>query len=266
MIGQSAVPDPSVPPANFWVIAKRRREAGIALLALLLIIAGLGIGLAAVGTFWQTWAQREKEAELLFIGEQYRRALLSYARATPPEMPRMPRALDDLLLDQRQGPVPVRHLRRLYADPFSGKADWGLVRDAEGGIVGIFSQSMQKPLKTANFPDALKAFAHAPSYRQWVFSVGEAVPVARAAAASAGDRGAVPSRAIAAGEAASAGDGPARADEVADRARLELITSCQKGMERDYQACSSAAQGDGGRLHACLDEMTRRHRACLAGS
>lgn len=244
-----------------------RREAGTVMFALLLLIAGLGVGMAALGTLWQTQAQREKEAELLFIGEQYRRALLSYAQASPPGAARRPRDLESLLLDPRASPLPRRHLRRLYADPFTGDADWGLVRDAQGGIVGIFSQASGKPMKTAHFPEPLKAFAQANSYQQWLFAVAEGgqnqavqegVPAGGELDTLAG--GATP------GESLAAADELAPVRTVIDRARIERIVACQKAMEQDFTACSSAAQGDAGYLLACLDDMTLRHRTCLADS
>ena len=35
----------------------------------------------------------------------------------------------------------MRHLRRLYADPITGNADWGLISAPDGGIAGVFSHS-----------------------------------------------------------------------------------------------------------------------------
>jgi len=259
-------PDVSRARHDLAMNAVLRREAGIAMFALLLLIAGLGVGLAALGTLWQTQTQREREAELLFIGEQFRQALLSYARASPPGAPRAPRELEDMLLDARTSPVTHRHLRRVYRDPFSGNTDWGLLRDAQGGIVGIFSQATGKPLKTANFPAALKTFTHAETYRQWLFAIDERGqdPTAQEGVAAGGGADTLAAGA-APGENAAAAGGLAPERTVFDRARVEHIVACQQAMERDFTACSSAARGDAGRLHACLDDMTSRHRECLAG-
>ncbi|MDD3529727.1 MAG: type II secretion system protein [Gallionellaceae bacterium] len=142
-------------------------ERGFTLIGLLFLVAGLGVGMAALGTVWQTAAQREKEKELLFAGTAYRRAIASYWRASP-GLPRLPATLDELLLDPRF-PHVVRHLRRRYADPMTGGPEWGLVRDAAGGIVGVYSLSERRPLKAAGFASELAAFEDAGSYRDWVF-------------------------------------------------------------------------------------------------
>lgn len=138
------------------------------LLALLFILAALATGMAAVGTVWTTVAQREKEAELLFVGEQYRRAIESYQQRGPGSEKPYPPSLEALLQDPRF-PMPVRHLRRLYPDPMTGRPEWGLVRDAQGGIVGVHSLGEGAPIKTAGFTAIQEGFESASSYRDWVF-------------------------------------------------------------------------------------------------
>lgn len=144
------------------------RHAGFTLIGLLFLIAGLGVAMAALGTVWQTTVQREKEAELLFIGEQYRKALASYRRATPGTVKTYPASLEDLLRDPRF-PNTVRHLRRVYRDPMTGDKEWGVARDAANGIVGVYSLSEKAPRKRAGFAAGLEAFADAKQYRDWVF-------------------------------------------------------------------------------------------------
>jgi type II secretory pathway pseudopilin PulG len=51
---------------------RRGRQAGFTYVAVLILLAVLSAGLASVGTMWHTQAQREREEELLFIGEQFR--------------------------------------------------------------------------------------------------------------------------------------------------------------------------------------------------
>lgn len=143
------------------------RQGGFTLLAVLFMVAALGVGMAAVGTAWETAARREKEAELLFVGNQYRHAIERYQQATPGGIKTYPKRLEDLLMDRRF-PQTVRHLRRLYADPLTGKSEWGLVKDGEG-ITGVYSLSRDTPMKQANFTAAYKAFEGAASYSDWTF-------------------------------------------------------------------------------------------------
>src|SRR5687768_14354021 len=58
------------------------KQTGFSYISLLLMVAISGIGLAMIGQVWHTEAQREKEKELLFIGEEFSMALASYAKAS----------------------------------------------------------------------------------------------------------------------------------------------------------------------------------------
>lgn len=118
----------------------------------------------------QIAAQREKEQQLLFAGQQYRRAIASYYATVAPGSARsFPASLEDLLNDNRF-PTPVHHLRRLYPDPFTGKTDWQLVREGDR-IVGIHSADPREPLKKTGFPRSLSHFENSASYSDWVFRV-----------------------------------------------------------------------------------------------
>lgn len=147
-----------------------RRQGGFTLLGLLFLVAGLGVAMAAFGTVWHSAAQREKERDLLFVGDQYRRAIESFwSVPLPVGTPRrLPKHFAELLLDPRF-PNTVRHLRRLYRDPMTGGAEWGLLKGPDGGIAGVVSLSDGKPFKRANFPSAYARFEDAQSYRDWVF-------------------------------------------------------------------------------------------------
>ncbi len=147
---------------------------GVAYLLVLFAVAALGLTAAGTGQVWQTVAQRERETELLFVGEQFRQALAAYRDRSPEGTPSAPASLDDLLEDRRQ-PVPLRHLRRVWRDPMNPQGEWGLVR-AGGRIVGIHSLHDAPPLRT-RFEPRDAAFAGAASVMQWVF-----VPPPRAAA------------------------------------------------------------------------------------
>lgn len=138
---------------------------GFTYLTILFVVAVMGVGLALVGTMWNTSAKREREAELLQIGGEYRKAIERYYLSGPRQYPR---ALSDLVQDPRQ-PGVVRHLRKLYADPVSGKSDWGLVRADDGGIAGVYSLSEETPLKSGGFAVRDAAFEGKAKYSEWQF-------------------------------------------------------------------------------------------------
>lgn len=128
----------------------------------------MGAALASTGALFSHEAQREKERELLFVGSQFRQAIESYYRHSPGTNA-WPRTLDDLIEDKRF-PMPQHHLRRVYLDPLTGKADWKLVATPDGaGFMGVYSPSEQAPIKTGNFDAADAAFEDAKKYAQWQF-------------------------------------------------------------------------------------------------
>ena len=142
-----------------------RRVAGFTYMTILFIVAIMGAGLALVGEVWHTAAMREKEAELLHVGNQYRKAIQRYYLSGPRQYPR---TLDDLLKDPRK-PTVERYLRRLYPDPVTGRAEWGIVKAPDGGIMGVHSLSADPPLKSANFAVRDREFTGAPAYSEWKF-------------------------------------------------------------------------------------------------
>jgi len=142
---------------------------GSAYLWMLFFVAMLGVGLAVAGETWSLGARREREQQLLAIGEEFRQALRSYRRAQFGGAARQyPADLEDLLRDNRF-PGIQRHLRRIYRDPMTGKAEWGLVRRG-GRIVGVYSLSQDKPLKQHGFEPEHGGFAGAEKYSDWVFT------------------------------------------------------------------------------------------------
>jgi len=127
-----------------------RRQRGFTYLAALILVALLGGGLAAYGEMASHARQREKEAELIWIGNQFREAIGLYYQRSPGAVKRYPEELEDLL-DDRRFLARQRYLRRIYADPMTGKAAWGLVQAPEGGVAGVYSLSEGVPAKIAVF-------------------------------------------------------------------------------------------------------------------
>jgi type II secretory pathway pseudopilin PulG len=143
-------------------------DAGFVYLGLLVFIAIVGIGLSATGVVFHQQGQREKEAQLLFAGDEIRRAIGLYYDKSPGGIKQFPRALDDLLLDRRY-PGVQRYLRRVYVDPMTGSKDWVFISAPDGGIRGVHSSSPARPLKTDNFPHGYDNFKNKDAYAEWQF-------------------------------------------------------------------------------------------------
>lgn len=144
-----------------------RFQHGFTYLALLFMVATVGAGLAVAGVDWHTMQQREKEAELLFIGQEFRKAIALYYYRTPGGAYEYPKSLEELLEDHRF-PSVQRYLRRIYRDPLTNQAQWGLIQSGDGRISGVRSLSEGQPLKTDNFPAALP-FEGKRRYSEWEF-------------------------------------------------------------------------------------------------
>lgn len=148
-----------------------RQVRGFAYIALLAALAVLMLLLARAAPDIAQAAQREREAELLFVGKQFRNAIASYYERSPQGNHQYPDKLAQLLQDNR-ALKPARHLRRIYLDPMTGDTEWGLLRNEQGKIVGVYSQSRQVPLKTSFEPELQQSFGDEPilSYADWQFA------------------------------------------------------------------------------------------------
>jgi type II secretory pathway pseudopilin PulG len=145
------------------------RQRGFTYLGLLFAVAVIGITLATVGVVWSAQIRRDKEAELLFAGDQIRAAIGHYYNETPAGAHTYPASLEELLQDQRW-PQVHRHLRRIYVDPMTASTDWQLIAAPEGGIMGVVSTATGVPIKKANFGRADRAFEDAECYCDWQFA------------------------------------------------------------------------------------------------
>src|SRR6516162_10687659 len=102
----------------------------------------MGMLLTIAGRVWTTTVQREREAQLLWVGDAYRAAIGSFYRHGG----RYPESLQQLVQDDRS-PVTLRHLRQLYPDPMTGAADWTLIPDPMSQhIMGVASSSKATPI------------------------------------------------------------------------------------------------------------------------
>jgi type II secretory pathway pseudopilin PulG len=154
-------------PSARWTRVRRRSE-GFTYAGILFAIVVLGLALSTAGTLWSAASQRQREAELLWVGVQYVRAIETFYLHAPGGARHYPRSLQDLVEDRR-GPVVRRHLRKLYPDPVTGKLDWELEQLADGGIVGVRSRSTKQPFRRVGMGPAMIDFEKANSYGDWAF-------------------------------------------------------------------------------------------------
>lgn len=131
-------------------------QRGFTYLGVLIAIAIMGIGLSAVSEVWVRTARQQKQEELDWIGKQFTQAIGSYYLSTPGGAWVYPASLDDLLEDRRFATT-RRHLREIYANPFSGKPDWEVVMGADGRVHGVLAAIGNDASST------LKTFAYAPA-------------------------------------------------------------------------------------------------------
>jgi len=239
-----------------------RHQYGFTYIGLLLFIAVAGIALSVIGPVWHTEAQREKEKELLFVGEQYARAIRSYLDSSPGDVKQYPASLEDLLEDKRF-PVMRRHLRKLYPDPMTGHADWGLVKQ-QNRIVAVYSLSKSKPFKQDGFPEYLAAFAHAGSYQEWQFTSSTIGNGAGMLAATGLGTVSIPDT-----SADAVLDTPAKASPHHPDAnpRRQRNAICTQGLVVAMDQCNATcgvASGDA--CMACYDAAINQYSACKQGN
>jgi len=158
----------------------RRTAGGFTYIGVLTVIAVMGIFLAAAGQIWETAQQRTREAELIFIGHQFRRAIAAYYNYTPAgqsarsaaalqRLRAYPPQLEDLIKDPRRLQT-SRYLRKMFIDPMTGKAEWGLLKGPDDRIMGVYSLSEKRPIKQATFDPVDVGFEGAANYGGWKFA------------------------------------------------------------------------------------------------
>lgn len=144
-----------------------RKQRGVTYLWMLFIVFLLGLGLGKALDVYSTSIQRQKEADLLYVGSLYREAIRQYYLSSPGSLKIYPASLSDLLKDPRSLAT-RRYLRQLYPDPVTGQPFTPLTAP-QGGIWGVASRSGKKPLKEAGFDDIYFSFTQAGSYQGWQF-------------------------------------------------------------------------------------------------
>lgn len=152
-------------------LASRHAQKGFTYLMLLWWVAISGVMLIAVSRSWVMETRRQREAELVFRGEQIQHALQSYYDNVEPKT--LPNTWQDLLEDRR-GPKLRRHLRQRYTDPITN-GEWGLIK--QGALIkGVYSTSTLKPIKTQD---------KEATYKDWHYEVDAGMPAASSPASGA---------------------------------------------------------------------------------
>jgi type II secretory pathway pseudopilin PulG len=113
------------------------RAPGYVLIMLLFVITAMAIGLMVAVPVWQTQIQREKEAELIFRGNQYVEAVRVFQLKKPGTFPK---SLEEL--------VKEKCIRRLYKDPMSPDGTWNIVLLAGGAAPGGKQRGTPVPGRT----------------------------------------------------------------------------------------------------------------------
>ena len=99
---------------------KYLREEGYSMASLLVVLSVLSVTLGVLLPVWETVVKREREAELIFRGEQYARAIGLYQRKYANAYPK---SIDALLNEQ--------FLRKEYMDPMTSDGQFKLVFEGE---------------------------------------------------------------------------------------------------------------------------------------
>ena len=143
------------------------RQSGFTYVIVMFLVAVLSIIAVRALENTLTAERRDKEAQLLLIGQAYADAIGAYYNGSPGTEKRWPQKPEDLLLDQRTSRA-FRMIRKLYRDPITGSKEWGYVYNGDD-LVGVYSLSTQKPLKRDQFPPNQVGFRNANSYQDWKF-------------------------------------------------------------------------------------------------
>lgn len=134
------------------------------------LAAAFLLALATQGVMWvaSQQAQREREAELLRIGQAMIQAIGRFYEGTPGSVKRWPRTLDELT-DDRRMVTQARYLREIYADPMTRSREWGLIESPDGGIAGVYSQSIETPIRSGSVELSDLNLPAATRYADWRF-------------------------------------------------------------------------------------------------
>lgn len=142
-------------------------QRGVTYLWMLFLVFLLGLVLGRFVEIYSTETERQKEAELLLIGDQYREAIKQYYQSAPGYQKKYPEKLTDMLKDSRYLTT-RRYLRQLYQDPVTNQP-FTTIPAPDGGVMGVMSPSSKPPVKLAGFSKNDSFFTNAKRISDWQF-------------------------------------------------------------------------------------------------
>ena len=137
-------------------------DRGFIMVAMLISLAVAAIWMSAALPSWRQQAIREKEADLIFRGEQYARAIYLYSTKNNGALPQ---SVDQL--------VQQRYLRKKYLDPITGKdflpiATLAAGQGGRGGGAPSAGAGISGVRSTSN-DESIKIYRNQSTYSQWDF-------------------------------------------------------------------------------------------------
>lgn len=150
-------------------------QRGYAMAAVLVAVAVMAVVMSALLPVWRQQAQREKEAELVFRGAQYARAIQLYQnklRALPPNVDAL--VQQKFLRKKYKDPITGDDFQPLFAGQQPGQQTQGRGTPPQGrggaapqqpmgaGILGVMSKSKETSIRNHR---------GATTYNQWQFTV-----------------------------------------------------------------------------------------------
>jgi type II secretory pathway pseudopilin PulG len=163
--------------------SRRSDERGYAMAALLVALAIMAILMSVALPVWRQQARREKEAELVFRGEQYARAIALFRFKNSANPNALPPSIEAL--------VDGRYLRKKYKDPMTKDGEFVLIGAGSqqpgfnqppqgtppGGRGGFPSQQANAPavggmmgVRSKSEETSLRTYRGATRYDQWQFT------------------------------------------------------------------------------------------------
>jgi len=144
-------------------------QRGFTYVGLMIFLAVMALATTSTVEVESLISRRAQEERLLQIGNEFIAAIRAYGLGSPAGSPEYPADLAELAKDSRS-PTIKRYIRKIYADPITGKAQWGVIRGPTGGIIGVYSLAPGVPIKRANFPKTIVVLQSS-TYADWKFTV-----------------------------------------------------------------------------------------------